>query len=208
MNARVPMEYPVDYIENGDGTMRPVYANADSRLRVYFRKIKRPDTQRMLETGEEVFTEEVLIFKKVKGSTNIPAARATEADKRRYRREWDAFQKGQGSEESNALSDLYGIRAYDIQTLNSIGIDTIQKLYDAEPELLEGVEGGEDLRKLAGIWLRSRKTEVENAKAVVVVASYKARNEELQAEIEELRKEIERKKSKRTKSTKKGTGEQ
>lgn len=196
MSNSVPMEFPVDYVENGDGTMKPVYKDEGSRLRVYFRQVKRPDTQKMLETGKEEWFEEILLYKKVKGSTNIPASRATAADKRIYRREWEAFQRGQGSEGSNLLSDLYGIKPHDLHTLRSLEIGTIEELASTPDEVLQGVDGGLDLKDLANIWIRTRTGEAENTKAIVVAASYKKENTELLAEIERLKAKLEPKKTK------------
>lgn len=189
--SSVPMEFPIDYVENGDGTMKPIYKDASSRLRVYFRKNRQIDTFETLRTGKETYKENILLYKKVKGSTNIPVSRATEEDKRKYPREWEAFKRGESNEESGLLSELYGIRLNDLQYLRSVDINTIQELADAPAGLLDSLDGGEDLRGLANIWLKTREKEKENSNAILVVETYKKKTEELESEVEKLRKELE-----------------
>lgn len=214
MSQSVPMEFPVDYLENGDGTMKPVYKDQDSRLRVYFRKVKKPDLVKMLQTGKEEWVEEVLLYKKIKGSTNIPVSRATEADKRIYRREWDQYLKGQKNESGNSLSDLYGIRAHDIAPLHDVGIDTIDQLIEAPDELLQQIDGGLDLKELAKIWAKTRQVEQENTQAIVIASTYRKKSEELEEKIAELeaklkktttKKKVSKSKTKRASAKKKPT---
>jgi len=186
----VPMEFPIDYIDNGDGTARPVYANQNSRVRVTFKKIRHLDIRKSLEMNEEVYTDQILLVKRVKGSTNTPTSRVREADKRQYRREWEAFCRGESGEYGNSLSDLYGIKPQDLQYLRVAGIYTIEELSEARDDILEDIDGGLELKQLAHVWIKSRKQEEDQKNAIVIAETYKIRSSELEEENKRLREEL------------------
>lgn len=196
MTTSVPMEFPVDYLENGDGTVKAVYRDQGSRLRVFFKKVRTADVAKMLQTGQEEWKEEILLYKKVKGSTNVPASRATEADKRIYHREWEAFKRGETEKGSNSLSDLYGIKAPDLYRLHEVGIGSIDELLEAPEDLISAIEGGKDLQELARIWDQTRKKEEQASEAVKLLATKEQENKALLAEIEKLKKQVSKPKTK------------
>ena len=202
----IPMEFPVDYIENGDGTARPVYANQNSRLRVQFKKVVRPDVKKMLDTGEECFLEEVLLVKRVKGDTNSPVSKATEDDKRRHRAEWEEFRRGEGGSNGHPLFELYGMRAKDVSFFASNGIYTIEQLIEAEPSQLAEIEGGFDLQELARIWVKARKKEDDAKNALEVLEEYKKKTEELEEKCLKLEAQLSRAKKARAKAKAKAEG--
>ena len=189
--VNVPMELPVEYHENGDGTCRAIYADRGSRLKVRFKKITRLDRNETLRTGVETYVEELVLIKKKKGSTNTPVSKATEADKRAYKREWDAYLRGESGEHGDSLSDLYGMRPQDLNPLRAAGIHTIQGLIDADETQLSGVDGHQDLQELARIWLKARQKEEENKNAIILVETYKARTSELEKENQALQAKLE-----------------
>ena len=194
----VPLEMPIDYVVNKqNGTAKPVYEGANSRVRAYFKKIKTPDLQKMLVTGKEEFKEAILLVKIKRGSTNKPTKIATEADKRIYKKEWQAFLNNEQGGSESRLQDLYGIRPNDIAALYEYDITTIDELADADPNLINNIPGGPELHQFAVIWRQTRAKEEENKNAIVLVEGYRKRNEELEAELAELRAQQKPERSRR-----------
>lgn len=195
MTIAAPLEFPIDYIEKPDGTARAVYKDQDQRVSVRFIKRKRPDVTKMLVTGKEEWIEEIILLKKARGSSNVPASRATEADKKRYRKEWEAFQKNEIGKTGYNLADVYGIRNSDIEYLASLDISTIEELIDADDSLLSDMPNGVEIKQLARVFKSSRDREEENKSAIVLVETYKKKTSELEAEVERLREQVENKKA-------------
>lgn len=206
--ATVPMEMPIDYVVNGDGTAKPIYADADSRVSVTFKRVRRPNVQKMLLTGKEEWIDEIVILKKARGSTNVPATKATEADKRRFAKQWQAFERNEkGAAADGSLHDIYGITSQDVAYLKSMDVHTIQEVIDADESILAGLRNGEELRQLAKIWQQRHEEQKQQAQAVVLVSTYKKENESLRAECERLRRELESKPKSRSRASKKETEE-
>lgn len=184
MSLGVPIEYPVDYkINRSNGTAKPIYADEGSRVSVQFKKVLRPNIQKMLKTGREEFTEEILLVKKKRGSSTSPSSRATEQDKRTYREEWELFKRRESGDHGSSITKLYGIRPTDIDYLVQVGIYTIEELVSADEEVTAQLDGGEVLLKLANIWLEARAREQENKNAVAMVASLNQKVQQLEKEL-------------------------
>jgi len=197
MTIAAPLELPIDYVEKGDGTMRAVYADQDKRVSVRFTKTRRPDVAKMLHTGKEEWIDEIILLKKARGSSNVPASRATEADKKRYRKEWDAFLRNETGKTGYGLADVYGIRHGDIEALASLDITTVQELIDADDSLLVDMPNGVELKQLATVFKSARDKEEEQKSAIILVETYKKKASELEAEVERLKAQVESKSSKK-----------
>lgn len=196
MSGANVFEMPIDYIANGDGTGRPVYADASSRVRVVFDKEYIPNEAEMLRTGKEVLKENILIRKFVRGDTNAPAARATEDDKRYYKKEWEAFLRKESQDGTQPVSNLYGIRSKQVAHLAYLNIYTIQDLDRVPLEVIQEVDEAERLKSLARVWVEARSSEEESASALVVAETYKQRSAELEEENRKLQVLLEEERAK------------
>jgi hypothetical protein len=202
MLGAVPFEIPVDYVDNGNGIGRPVYANTNSRVKATFVRLRKVNEQASLRAGKEVYDDEIVLIKQIAGDTNVAANRATEADKLAFREEWARFQRGDGVDVGTPLGHLYGVGPATMAIMFGLGIATVQAASKMSDQMCSVVgEQGERVRALAQVYLNSRASEAESASALIEAKATRARNVELEAECARLRAELESK-PKRTKKEK------
>lgn len=192
-------ELPMDYIPNGDGTAKPVYADRKG-VRVQFETIYTVNEQRSKETGKLEHDKKVVILKQARGDTNVPANLATEYDKIEHKEAWEKFQAGESGELGFGLSKLEFLPAVAIASFNHLGILTVDQLADAAEVLIDQVERGKEYQVLAKLWLDERTGRNESASLIVQAEGYRTRNIELEEENKKLREELA---SKGTKNVKK-----
>lgn len=212
MNISAHFEMPIDYIPDGKGGGRPVYNEEDKRVQVFFRRKFVVDIQKMLDSGEEAsgLKEVLVVFKKVKGDTNVPSEVATEEHKRLYPKEYEAFIRGSSGDNGVPVGRLYGIHPRQVAQCQALKIFTIRELDEANAELLESVDDGYRLKKLARIFQAAREKENLGAEAIAELEALKPRLEALEedaqkreAYITKLKSEIKNLKSKKGESDEK-----
>jgi hypothetical protein len=181
---------PVDYVPDGKGGGRAVYDNENSRVRVFFKRQYIVDEQKILETGNEAdgIREEILIFKKVRGDTNVPSAVVKDYHKKEFPREWEAFQRGNG-DNGVPLTKLYGIHPRSVAHLRHLDIYTIEELLAADEEKVKAVPDIDKIRTLAGIFTRTRESESGSVAILEELELMKAENKRLEAHVKKLKTE-------------------
>lgn len=181
MSIHAHFEMPVDYIPDGQGGGKPVYSEEDKRVQVFFRRKYIADTQKMLEEGDEAsgLKEVLILFKKVKGDTNVPSEVATDEHKRVYAKEYEAFIRGSSGDNGIPVGRLYGIHPRQVAHLQHLSIFTVKELDEAEMEVVKGVDDIDRLKKLARIFQAAREKESGAAAALEEA-------EELRAKVAEL----------------------
>lgn len=201
-------EVPEDYVENGDGTGRAVYKNAN-RVRAQFETIYELNQNRTLEEGREVFDQKTVVLIQAKGDSNVVSHLVTDQHKRMFPSQWRKYEQGQTGEIGHSLANLYGITPNLVAAFSARGIFSIKNLAEADDSLISDIPDADRARALAQVWLSSRDGESEQASLIVEATSYKARAEEAEAELVALRKQLEESKkpsaAKRRTRTKKAT---
>ena len=204
MLGPVPFELPVDYVAGTNGIGRPVYSNQSANVRATFVRLRKVNEAASLKAGHEIYEDEIVLVKHVAGDTNVAANRANESDKLRYAAEWARFQRGDSVDVGTPLAHLYGVGPATMAVMFGLGIATIQAAAAMSDQLCAVVgETGERARALAQVYLNSRKSETEQASAIVELKATSARLTELEAECAKLRAELKSKPKRTTKKTEK-----
>jgi hypothetical protein len=129
----------------------------DAQLLVRFFYKEREDKEKTQAEGRPMFKETEYVEIRVRGNRDPQACRpATHADKQRFPRHYDAFQKRvELPEEGTPLSEWPQISRSQIEELSFMGIKTVEQMSTAADTHISKLQGGYGLKQRAGEWLKS-----------------------------------------------------
>jgi hypothetical protein len=130
-------------------------AEADKSLMVRFFYKERPDKTRTAEEGRPVFKEVIYVEIRIAGQRDVQACRpATEADKQRFSRHLEAFEKRvEPPVEGMPLSEWPQITRSEVEELSFVHVKTVEQLASMKDSNLGKFRGGYALRDKAVKWL-------------------------------------------------------
>lgn len=130
-------------------------AEADKSLMVKFFYKDRPDNAKTKEMGRPVFKEVTYIELRIAGQRDVQACRpATMADKQRFPRHFDAFEKRvEAPTEGMPLSEWPQITRTQAEELSFINVKTVEQMASVKDANIGNMMGGYSLREKAQKWL-------------------------------------------------------
>lgn len=155
----------------------------DAQLLVRFFYKTAEDKALTASEGRPMFKEVEYCEIRIRGNRDAQACRpATFADKKRFPRHYEAFQKRvELPEEGTPLSEWPQISRSQIEELSFSSIKTVEHLSLASDTVLGRMHGGLSLKQRAATWLKA-----SNATALI------ADNEAQKAKIKELEEKVEK----------------
>ena len=129
----------------------------DAQLLVRFFYKVREDKNATLKEGRPIFKEVEYVEIRIPGSRSVQACRpATEDDKRRFHRHYDAFQKRvEMPEEGTSLTEWPQISRSQVEELKFFGVKTVEQLASMSDTNISQFQGGYGLRNRAQEWLKT-----------------------------------------------------
>lgn len=153
----------------------------DAQLLVKFFVKAKEDKTATLEQGHPVFKDTEYVEIRVRGNRDPQACRpATHADKQRFPRHYEAFQKRvELVEDGTPLAEWPQISRSQIEELAFLNVKTVEQLAIVNDKVCAQMMGGYTLKQRAADWLKS-----SNATALI------ANNEALKAQVKSLEEKV------------------
>jgi hypothetical protein len=154
----------------------------DAQLLVRFFMKPKQNKAATAEQGRPIFKDVEYCEIRVRGNRDPQACRpATFADKKRFPRHYDAFQKRvELPEEGTPLSEWPQISRSQVEELSFVNIKTVEQLVEVADTHISKVQGGYALKQKATDWIKNANDNAKLAKT----------NREQAAQIEDLTEKV------------------
>lgn len=138
--------------------------------------------------GHQVWQDVIMVLVQHPGERDPIKREMLELDKRRWPRQWDAFDKGRSNDpDGTPISILFPGSPSTSQMLGSLGIHTIEQMANVNDSAIGNIPFGGDTRKKAQGYLDTVKKAEGFNKLEAVIDQEKARSRSLEAQMEDMK---------------------
>ena len=157
----------------------------DEQLLVRFFHKERENKAATIKEGRPIFKEVEYVEIRIPGSRSVQACRpATEGDKQRFHRHYEAFKKRvELPEEGTLLAEWPQISRSQVEELKFFGVKTVENMANMSDTNATQFQGGYALRTRAKEWLEK----ADSSALIAQKEAMEARIAELEADIKLLR---------------------